>query len=230
MDEQSWLTSNDPVRMLRYLVGVEGEPSDEMSRLLGRRPSDRKLRLWACACAREHARTHQDYQPGFLMEAHGQDLLAACAVAEDVADGLRALPEQPRAAWIVWDEVAWRAAELEAAAPSPSPASRASLLREIVGNPFHRPTLCGAAANVAPWATNCPDCAAILTPTVKALAEAAYAERDSTTGHLDAGRLAVLADCLEQSGCTEQAILGHLRGPGPHVRGCAVIDLLTGRS
>jgi hypothetical protein len=36
----------------------------------------------------------------------------------------------------------------------------------------------------------------------------------------------VLADALEEASCTEAAILYHCRGPGPHVRGCWVLDLL----
>jgi hypothetical protein len=39
-------------------------------------------------------------------------------------------------------------------------------------------------------------------------------------------RLAVLADALEDAGCTEATILDHLRGLGTHVRGCWPIDLL----
>jgi hypothetical protein len=50
------------------------------------------------------------------------------------------------------------------------------------------------------------------------------------SGHLDAGRLAVLADALEEAGCSNADILAHLRGPGPHVRGCWVVDLLLGKS
>jgi hypothetical protein len=42
-------------------------------------------------------------------------------------------------------------------------------------------------------------------------------------------RLPVLADALEDAGCTA-AILDHLRGPGPHVRGCFAVDLILGRS
>jgi hypothetical protein len=38
--------------------------------------------------------------------------------------------------------------------------------------------------------------------------------------------LPILADALEESGCTDPDILGHLRSPGPHVRGCWVVDLL----
>jgi hypothetical protein len=39
----------------------------------------------------------------------------------------------------------------------------------------------------------------------------------------------VLADVLEEAGCTDTDILNHLRGPGPHVRGFFLMDLLTGR-
>jgi hypothetical protein len=42
-------------------------------------------------------------------------------------------------------------------------------------------------------------------------------------------RLAVLADALEEAGCADADILSHLRGPGPHVRGCWVVDLLLGK-
>jgi hypothetical protein len=48
-------------------------------------------------------------------------------------------------------------------------------------------------------------------------------------GTLDPARLAVLADALEEAGCTDPDILSHLRGTGPHVRGCWVIDLLLGK-
>ncbi len=43
-------------------------------------------------------------------------------------------------------------------------------------------------------------------------------------------RLPILADALEDAGCAEQAILDHCRGPGPHARGCWLLDLLLGRS
>jgi hypothetical protein len=88
------------------------------------------------------------------------------------------------------------------------------LLREVFGNPF-RPVEVGHA-----WQT----------PQVVALAQAAYEQRELPAGTLDPAQLAVLADALEEAGCTDQAILDHLRGPGPHVRGCWVVDLLLGKS
>jgi hypothetical protein len=62
------------------------------------------------------------------------------------------------------------------------------------------------------------------------LAQAAYDQRALPSGELDLARLAVLADALEEAGCTVTEILDHLRGPGPHVRGCWVVDLLLGKS
>ena len=45
-------------------------------------------------------------------------------------------------------------------------------------------------------------------------------------GTLEAGRLALLADALEESSCTNADLLAHLRGEGPHVRGCWAVDLV----
>jgi hypothetical protein len=42
-------------------------------------------------------------------------------------------------------------------------------------------------------------------------------------------RLPILADALEEAGCADADILAHCRGPGPHVRGCWVVDLLLGK-
>ena len=48
-------------------------------------------------------------------------------------------------------------------------------------------------------------------------------------GTLDPKRLAVLADALEEPG-GDGELVAHLRGPGPHVRGCFVLDVLLGKS
>ena len=58
--------------------------------------------------------------------------------------------------------------------------------------------------------------------TVVRLAESIYTERAFD-------RLPILADALEDAGCTDAAVLEHCRGPGPHVRGCWVVDLLLGK-
>jgi hypothetical protein len=92
-------------------------------------------------------------------------------------------------------------------------ADAAALLREVAGNPF-RPV-----AFDSTW----------LSPTVTTLAQAAYDERDLPSGELDRDRLVILADALEDAGCTDRDILDHLRGPGPHVRGCWALDLILDR-
>jgi hypothetical protein len=40
----------------------------------------------------------------------------------------------------------------------------------------------------------------------------------------------VLADAIEESGHSDAELLGHLRGPGPHVRGCHAVDAILGRA
>jgi hypothetical protein len=87
------------------------------------------------------------------------------------------------------------------------------LARDIFGNPFR------------PVAAH-PACRA---PQIAALARAAYEHRDLPAGTIDVARLAVLADALEEAGCADADLLGHLRGPGEHVRGCWALDLLLSK-
>jgi hypothetical protein len=93
-------------------------------------------------------------------------------------------------------------------------AVQAALLRDVIGSPFR------AIAFDPAWRT----------PTVLTLARASYDNRLLPSGLLEPDRLAVLADALEESGCTDAGILGHLRSPGPHVRGCAIVDLILGKT
>jgi hypothetical protein len=86
-------------------------------------------------------------------------------------------------------------------------ATQAALLRDIFGNPF-RP-----AAFSPEWRTD----------TAVSLARQMYESRD-----FDA--MPILADALQDAGCGSVDILGHCRGPGPHVRGCWVVDLVLGRA
>jgi hypothetical protein len=41
-------------------------------------------------------------------------------------------------------------------------------------------------------------------------------------------RLPILADALEEVGCDHPEVLAHCRGPGPHARGCWVVDAVLG--
>jgi hypothetical protein len=42
--------------------------------------------------------------------------------------------------------------------------------------------------------------------------------------------LPILADALEEAGCTDADLLAHCRQPGTHARGCWVIDILLGKT
>jgi hypothetical protein len=42
-------------------------------------------------------------------------------------------------------------------------------------------------------------------------------------------RLPILGDALEDAGCGDDALLSHLRSPGPHARGCWALDLVLGK-
>jgi hypothetical protein len=102
------------------------------------------------------------------------------------------------------ESAAWRAGWLS------EQTFQCRLLRELLGNPF-RPV-----AFDPTWRTQA----------VLSLARVAYDERELPSGHLDPARLAVLSDALEDAGCTDAAILDHLRSAGPHVRGCWALDHL----
>jgi hypothetical protein len=253
MDEREWLACDDPRPMLRFLgEGTGGWRSLSCSccrtdcgrRGAGPCPAYRKLRLFACACCRR------------LLELLPDPVcLPALEEAERHAEGLAGLPEFADAAYAfdsrrrarfpkyaTPDDGAWNAlyctvhrkwlpdfdggfagrrwelvdtVVLDAASSGGEgeAAVQASLLREALGNPFRPVTLDTA----------------LQTPTVLALAQAAYDDRTLPAGTLDPARLAVLADALEDAGCTDATILGHLRGPGPHVRGCWAVDLLLGK-
>jgi hypothetical protein len=85
-------------------------------------------------------------------------------------------------------------------------------LRDIFFNPFQaKPAF---AEGVLAWNDGC----------VVKLATGIYKERAFT-----AERMGVLADAMEEAGVTNEDVLGHLRGPGPHCRRCWVIDLLASR-
>jgi len=89
-------------------------------------------------------------------------------------------------------------------------AAQCDLLREIVGNPFRPVT-------VDPRWFRFQD------GVVRRVAEGIY-----ESGRFD--QLPVLADALEEAGCTEVVLLDHLRSDADHVRGCWLVDLLLVRN
>jgi hypothetical protein len=81
-----------------------------------------------------------------------------------------------------------------------------AVIRDVFGNPFHLVEFDPA------WRTD----------TALALARRMYDSRDCSA-------MPILADALQDAGCNDEEILNHCRGPGPHVRGCWVVDLVLGR-
>jgi hypothetical protein len=206
MTEAEWLACEDPGPMLDFLRG---------------KVSDRKLRLFACACCRKL------FHP-FQGERHRR----AVALAEEFAGGRLSADEHDRAQeewgridrrWLSGRErceveAIWGALLLSAA-DGAKEASRAvaatgtalgGLLRCLVGPVPFRPLPRLNPAWLA-WEGGM----------VARMAQVAYDARAFD-------RLPILADALEEAGCDAAEVLTHLRGPGPHVRGCWAVDLVLG--
>jgi hypothetical protein len=204
MTEEQWLACTDPMLMLEFLRG---------------RASDRKLRLFGVACSRRvwawldpRARVAVEVAERFADGLADSEELRAARLACTAAGASAAwYPAASNAA------VAARNAALSAQAgldPTVERAAQADLLRDLFGNPF-RP-LRPRAASRSPGRMASSAGAAL----------ALYEERSLPEGTLDVQRL---AEALEDASCTEEPLLGHLRRPGPHVRGCFAVDWLLGR-
>jgi hypothetical protein len=172
-----------------------------MLEFLRDQPRERKLRLLAAACWRLHSFE--------LLERRDR---AAVEAREMYADELVS-KEDLHVAWQRAKGVARIAAlfhgydaALSTFSTTGDSVERSSLIRCIFGNRFHNVSL----------DRTC------LTNTVTTLASAIYTERAFD-------RLPILADALEDGGCTDAEILNHCRAPGLHARGCWVVDLLLRR-
>jgi hypothetical protein len=251
MTEKEWLKCRYPEQMLKFLRG---------------KASDRKLRLFACACcqriwtlitdvrSRAAVSATEQYAEGLIS---AQELDDACDEAHEYAEQLHAstfAAERAEAiangylsetdeAFGIWEIAGAVSAPAQAAACAAVPPGKdmhfaiedvaervavtagnrdperyetlvqeerdklSALLRDIFGNPF-RPVALDPA-----WCTS----------DVVALAEGIYADRAFD-------RLPILADALQDAGCEHPDVLNHCRDTSlTHVRGCWVIDLLTGR-
>jgi hypothetical protein len=226
MTEAEWLTCGNARAMMTFL---------------GAKPSERKLRLFTCACWRQ--RWPQPPDPGSAQavaaaeryadglcpweevaaaheEAQARRLMASRTLSEATwgtdRAAFRAAQDCERAMWAAETAAVWgytfaaehvlRLAQQEAT--KKQRAGFAELVREVFGNPF-RIVPVGPA-----WLTANGGL-------VRRLAQSIYDERRF-------GDLGVLADALEEAGCADEQLLSHLRGPGPHARGCWALDLLLG--
>ncbi len=223
MNETEWLAEKWNAQYMVHTLGELRLPRTKSGR--------RKLRLYAVGCCR-------------LAWPHLTDvkLRAGVEVAERFADGLvdkeKLTRTHERTLWLdsddrypgrsLWREqtaasmaivttgasadnaafcmTAYRPSPVTTGKPAKADRVLCDLLRCVFGNPFRKP------AFPKEWRTE----------TVTALATGVYQERAFD-------RLPILADALEEAGCDDPAMLTHLRGDGPHCRGCWVVDLALGK-
>jgi hypothetical protein len=240
MTEQEWLQAAYPQAMLKFLVGKTKRRKRDKAR-------SRKLRLFAVACCYrvwkwmpdERSRIGIETAEKYADDLVGEDELeiaregtgGACTTVWGMGWHIY---QSARAAHFSLDhrvDVLVMAAqevvgangnyitdtlscepdsELVQKAMSQENAHQLGLLRDIFGNPFH------PIAITSSWLTWHDGL-------LVSMAQKMYDSRDFSD-------MPVLADALEEAGCTNQDILVHCRSAGEHVRGCWVVDSLLGKS
>jgi hypothetical protein len=192
-----------------------------------RRASERKLRLFSCACVRAIWHLLQEEESKQAIEA-----------GEQYVEGLigqKALTAARRAAFAAWkrykrprfavsgkvtNEVEVRR-ELAAyypqgTSPHTTPEHQARLLRDIFG-----------LQPLSPLPPIAPEWLQFSNGIIPKLAATIYEDRALPAGTFDPERMVILGDALEEAGCGDQVVLEHCRQPGAiHVRGCWVVDAL----
>ena len=212
MTQQEWLASKDPMAMMDHL------------KIQFHQPSDRKLRLFACACCRLTQSMHYpraqavvkvaeeaSEEPKITRSLHRRlsearqsiDAIRGwfwCVTCLDIAVGLRQT--------LYW-ECTERGDYGDAGGTDRS--QIANLARDIFGNPFH-PVILNPSWLI--WHSGL----------LVSMARRMYDSRDFSD-------IPVLADALEEAGCTNPDVLSHCRQQGAiHVRGCWLIDLLLNKA
>ncbi len=213
MNEEQWLASDDPAPMIRWLLFLP----------LARA---RKLRLFGCACVREVWPQLNDERSRRAVEvaeryADGEadvaewDVVRVAAFRAAMASGeaaaeCAAMSVTGSGSWSAAGSGSVFAAEARYEYMNAARRGQAALLRDFFHNPFQPlPVVDSACLH---WQGG----------KVVTMARAIYYERAFDW-------LPILADALEDSGCSDRAILDHCRGPGPHYRGCWLVDLLLGQ-
>jgi hypothetical protein len=213
MTEQDWLDCNDPVPMLNFVEKTA---------------NGRKRLLFVCACrrriwhlltdrrSRRAVEVEERYADGQASEAEVMGARQAAAKVAGVGGVVQACHGSGSTYWlyepvhyartVAW--AVWKSAETaQVEAWDAERAAQCDILRDMIGNPFR-------AVSIDPsWRT----------PLIVAMAESIYEERRFQD-------TPILADALEEAGCQDEGILGHCRQTEKHVRGCWLVDLLTGRS
>jgi hypothetical protein len=257
MTQDEWDAWVKPQVMVRFLIGTDQPRVIDVESFPNCKVSDRKLRLFACAC---YARLGH-----VLTDPRARD---AVAVAERFADGQAEADELERTCAHLQEsldalERPWRASH-GAKRTALLPTYEALALALQVTRPQAPKAAYYASSNayLATAAIARPNAAAydpdfsarraveervqadllrclfgpLLFRTVP-LAESWLTWNNGTIPKLAQAvyegrafeRLPILADALEEAGCDNADILSHCRNPGPHTRGCWPLDLLLAK-
>ncbi len=225
MTEAEWQAHTDPKKMLEFL---------------GSMTSDRKLRLFCCACVRRIWHLLREERLREAVEVAERNIDGSATQTEFVRAVRTARKinqdagEAGRAAYYAtWHspsnadapvKVMWYslwAARVASDDPYPyhnvkavESAAQAIIFGDIFGNPFRpSPSL---PPSIVTWNDG----------TVFRIAQGIYDERRMPEGTLDKSRLAILHDALLDAGCNDEGLLSHCRSAEVHVRGCWAIDLV----
>jgi hypothetical protein len=236
MTEAEWLACTDPEPMLEFLRG---------------KASERKLRLFACACVRTvwhlldaRSRNLVDLSERFADGVATRQQVASARKQQKAdyrnryrADIAKAVSEQSAFGWAFgWDIAHYtlRAKSSDAARLAVrgfAVACRTGLLSD--GSQGYRPVASLHDLFGNPFRPSAPLTPAVLNwndATVPRIAQSIYDARRLPAGTLDTGHLAILADALLDAGCDDEELIQHCRSAGPHVRGCWAVDAILGKS
>jgi hypothetical protein len=241
MTETEWLECADPEAMLHFLKG---------------KVSERKLRLFACACCRrvEHL-LHDERSVATIdiIERHADSAASDGAFIDARYAAQSVLEEMVGKVWTGHPAATDAGCMVRnAAGRCPEHSAKETVLRaagalalEIAGPcPFNTPDLvhhiAWRTAHRAAWRTACVDLCGLLRDVVgnpfraPRLNEECLAWNDGTVPRIAHTiyaerafeQLPILGDALDDAGCKDGAIVNHCREKGTHVRGCWAVDLL----
>ena len=229
MIEAEWLACRDRRAVLAFLT---------------EKVTDRKLRLFACACCRRVWRLmrHEEsrraveiaerFADGIVGDADRSEARRAAAVVTQ-ARGIAPAPTDPR-----WERRAASSAYYAVAGEAAKAANGSSELaveaviwqngghaardssglvgsEQLLQTHFLR-DIFGNPFRPVEFSP------AWRTDTAVTLAQQMYDAREFSA-------MPILADALQDAGCDSDDILDHCRGSGPHIRGCWVVDLVLGK-
>jgi hypothetical protein len=255
MTEAEWLACDDPKPMLRYLIGTNEPRVQAVESFPDSCDSDRKLRVFACACyhrishvlpdpvARATVRIAEQFADG---AANVSEFLSAESVVRRLSlalepqwrasDGAERIALHPTHAalalagivcWWEPQKAAWYAA------------SNAHLELPYLANPdvdIH---------STARWQNEVAEkraqCQLLRDIFGNPFRPVTFSQEWRTDTALslarqmyesrDFGAMPILADALQDAGCDNEDILNHCRDTdATHVRGCWVVDLVLGKS